>query len=280
MRREPRITGRARQVVALAAILVAVGLLLIVLDGRNLLDPVKGPAGRAIAPVSGALSDLGQRIAPSPRGDAELMAELDAVTEERDRLIAENARLKEQVADIEGLQAQLEFKQVHPELQVLQANVVSRDPQSLEKFVIIDRGADDGIEVGMAVVSPNFLVGQVVEVDPTRSKVLLVIDSAFQTGAVLQSSRGAGILYGRWQYGDRAIMRHVPLETEVTPGELVVTSGLTDLIPAGLVIGSTHELERDALRNEIEISVIPLVDFETLRRVTVIVGAPDAAGEE
>jgi cell shape-determining protein MreC len=57
-----------------------------------------------------------------------------------------------------------------------------------------------------------------------------------------------------------------------------VTSGLTELIPAGLVIGSTHELERDALRNEIEISVVPLVDFDALRRVTVIVGAPDQAG--
>jgi rod shape-determining protein MreC len=201
------------------------------------------------------------------------MAELDAITEERDRLVAENARLKEQVADIDELRERLEFKQAHPELQVIQANVISRDPQSLEKFIIIDRGSGDGVAVGMAVVSPNFLVGQVVEVDPNRSKVLLLIDSAFQTGAVLQNSRGAGIVYGRWQYGDRAVMRHVPLETETAPGELVVTSGLTAGIPEGLVIGTTNELERDQLRNEIEISVIPLVDFDTITTVTVIVGA-------
>lgn len=275
MRQEPRISGRARNVAALALILVAASLLLIVLDGRNLLDPVKGVTGSIIAPISRELSNLGQRIAPGPRGDDELMAELGAITDERDRLLAENARLKEQVADIAELQAQLEFKQEHPELQVLQANVISRDPQSLEKFIIIDRGSNDGVEVGMAVVSPNFLVGQIVEVDPNRARVLLVIDSAFQTGAVLQTSRGAGILYGRWQYGDRAVMRHVPLETEVTQGELVVTSGLTAAVPPGLIIGTTQEFERDELRNEIEISVIPLVDFETLRRVTVVIGAPE-----
>jgi rod shape-determining protein MreC len=273
MRQEPGVANRARQAAVLAVLLVAASLLLIVLDGRNMLDPVKGVVGIVIAPVSRGLSDLGQRIAPGPRGDAELMAELDAITEERDRLLAENARLREQVADIDELREQLEFKQAHPELQVLQAGVISRDPQSLEKFIIIDRGSGDGVEVGMAVVSPNFLVGQVVEVDPNRAKVLLLIDSAFQTGAVLQSSRGAGIVYGRWQYGDRAVMRHVPLETETAPGELVVTSGQTAGIPAGLVIGTTNELERDALRNEIEISVIPLVDFDTLTTVTVIVGA-------
>jgi len=265
---------RARQVFLLMGSLVALSLLLMVLDSRDVLDPVKGVAGDMIAPVSRALTEAGTglNIGGERLGDSELARELEAVRAERDRLFAENAMLREQVAEIDQLRAQLGFQQAHPELSSVTANVIGRDPEGTEKYILIDRGSADGLRVGMPVVSPDFLVGEIVEVDANRSKVLLVIDAAFQTGARLQVSRGTGIVYGQWQTGGRAEMRHVPIETEVNPDEVIVTSGASLLIPEGLVIGRILEIHRDELGSEITISVLPLVDFDELETVTVVTG--------
>lgn len=252
--------------------MLALSALLIVLDSRNSLDSPKGLSGEIITPLTNAVSNLGERVRGVRSSDSELQSELDEIKTQRDTLLAENARLYELVAEVDQLREQLDFQHTRPELEILSANVISRDPLSLEKFIVIDRGSDQGVEVGMAVVSPQFLIGQVVEVDPGRSRVLLLIDNGFQTGAQLQISRGAGVLYGRWQSGGRAEMRHVPLDTDVVSQELVVTSGVTEGIPEGLIIGQIEDLHRDELGNEITISVIPLVDFDDLQTVSVILG--------
>ncbi|MFW6074718.1 MAG: rod shape-determining protein MreC [Chloroflexota bacterium] len=270
--RDSQVVGRARQIGMLVFTLIVASLLLITLDNRQVLDPVKDIFGQAVAPAGRALSGIDSPIAGEPVGDAELQRQLQELEAERDGLVAENARLREQVAEVDQLREQLGFREAHPELEVTTARVIARDPQSLEKYIVIDRGSNDGIENGMAVVSPNFMVGQVVEVEPNRSRVLLVIDSSFRTGARLQTSRGAGIVYGLWQSGGRAEMRHIPLDTEVVPDELVVTSGESEGIPEGLVIGRISDLEREELGNQIIVSVLPLVDFDSIETVTVITG--------
>lgn len=269
---DSRTESRTKQIIGLVSVLISLSLALILLDNRDMLDPVKGAAGDVISPVSGYFNDVGDRISGDGPSDSELARELEQVTAERDRLLAENAELTELVSEVEELREQLGFQQSRPELETVTANVLASDPESLEKFLIIDRGSEDGLSVGMAVVSPNFLVGQIVEVDPNRARVRLVVDNSFQTGARLQNSRAAGILYGEWQSGGLAELRHIPLDTEIVQDELVVTSGRTSGIPEGLVIGRILELDRDQLGNEITISVLPLTDFDSLNTVTVILG--------
>lgn len=265
---------RARQVIYLAASLLALSLLLTVLDGRDMLDPVKSLASGFITPISRTLTDAGSSLNSdsSSASESELQQRLEDVTRERDELAAENARLREMVAENDELRSQLGFQQTHPELTAVTASVIGRDPSGVEKFILIDRGSNDGIKVGMAVVSPAFLVGEVIEVDENRSKVLLLIDAGFQTGARLQISRGSGIVYGLWQAGGRAEMRHIPIDTEVNPDETIVTSGRSLMIPEGLIIGKILEIHRDELGSEITLSVLPLVDFDALETVTVITG--------
>ncbi|CAN5701402.1 rod shape-determining protein MreC [soil metagenome] len=266
---------RVRQVFYLIASLIALSLFLTVLDGRDMLDPVKGVVGGLISPISQALTSAGSSLGSdgsSVRGDSELARQLEEITRERDELAAENARLREMVVENDQLRSQLGFQQTHPELTTVTASVTGRDPGGIEKFILIDRGSNDGIRVGMAVVSPNFLVGEVTEVDANRSRVLLMIDAGFQTGARLQLSRGTGIVYGLWQAGGRAEMRHIPIDTEVNPDEVIVTSGRSLMIPEGLIIGKILEIHRDELGSEITLSVLPLVDFDSLETVTVITG--------
>jgi rod shape-determining protein MreC len=262
-----------RRNLVIAFVLIFLSLSLILLDARGALDNPRDLLSNVVSPVGNSLTRFGERVrGVGERNDSELEQQLRAVSAERDALLAENARLRELNRDVEQLREQLGFQQARPDLQLLQADVIGRDPQGREQYIIINRGSDDGIRVGMAVVSPNFLVGQVASVESGRSRVLLVIDSSFQTGAWLQAAQQEGIVYGRWQAGGRVVMRHLPIDTQLIEGELVVTSGRTELVPAGLVIGTIEGGIRNPLRNEIELEVVPLADFDNLRTVTVITG--------
>jgi rod shape-determining protein MreC len=262
-----------RHTAILVAGILILSLILIVLDGRDRLDRPKDMVSGLVSPIAGRLTDAGSRLSGGRNAtDEELLAENEQLRSERDTLLAENARLRELEATVEQLQAQLEFQQARPNLTSVPANVISRDPQSREKFVIIDRGSNDGIDIGMPVVSPYFLVGHITEVEPNRAKVTLTVDSAFQIGAILQNSRGMGIVYGRWQAGGRMVMRHIQADTQIEENELVVTSRLTEGIPEGIIIGTVIDIERDELRNEVQVTVNPAVNFDSLQTVTVITG--------
>ena len=268
---------RARQLILLIGSLLVLSLLLIVLDGRDVLDGPKSLVGGLVTPIGRALTGAGSSLNSDSNVDGDVLQQLEDVTRERDELAAENARLRELVAEVDQLRSQVGFEETHPELTAVTAAVIGRDPTGVEKFILIDRGSNDGLEVGMAVVSPNFLVGEVIEVDENRAKVLLMIDAGFQTGARLQISRGSGIVYGLWQAGGRAEMRHIPIDTEVNPEETIVTSGRSLMIPEGLIVGKILEVHRDELGSEITLSVLPLVDFDTLETVTVITGERESS---
>lgn len=265
-----------RRNIILIIVLVSISLLLILLDSRNRLDRPKGLAGTILAPIAGLLTDFGDQIVGLNDNSAtDVDRELADLRDRYDALLAENAQLQEaeqRVAELEGL---LDFQESQPDLSVLSADVLLRDPQSREKIIVINRGANDGVRVGMPVVSPNFFVGQVTEVEPNRARVLLVVDSGFQTGARVQGSDRDGIVYGQWQEGGRVVMRHVPIDTPVRAGEdgdLVVTSGRTEGVPPGLIIGKVLEERQNTLQNEIELEVVPLVDLDNLQAVSVILG--------
>ena len=104
------------------------------------------------------------------------------------------------------------------------------------------------------------------------SKVLLVIDSGFQTGGRLPTARAGGGVYGLWEEGGRVEMRHIPYDVNIDDKEVVVTSGKTAGIPEGLVVGKVMEIRKDQAQNETVVEVLPLVNFDNLESVTVITG--------
>lgn len=284
MRNFPLASSTRRSSILLGT-LVVVALALLLLDSRGLFTAPRRLATTLIDPAAAQLSSLGERIRGSGPSDSELERALDDVTAERDALLAENAELKAIADEVEALNEALQLQQSRPDLTLVYADVVLGDPQSREKFVVISKGSDDGLQVGMPVLSPNFLVGYITEVEANRARVLLVIDSQFQTGARLLDIEGdgaEGIVYGQWQLGGRVIMRHVARDLDVPLESVVVTSGKSVGIPAGLIIGTVHEVHRNDLQNEMELDLVPQVDFDDLRSVAVIVsttGSPPAAPE-
>ncbi len=261
-----------RQTAALVILFVLVAVALIALDNRQTLDPLKTGLQSVVKPVVTWINDTIDRDNPVTSTEVELQQ----VTDERDALLAENAQLKIQLEDVESLRDILDVQEANPGRQLLAANVLNNDPTNLQKFIVIDRGARDGVEIGMAVIDPYYFVGLVTEVEETTAKVTLSIDATSAVGAKLLDSGGVGVVYGRWQYGGRIELRHVDREVVPEDNEIVVTSDAADArtarVPGGLIIGRvTGDAILDNQSDSQTIDVLPAPDFDNLSVVAIII---------
>lgn len=260
-----------RQTLVLIFLFVVVSTGLIVLDSQQRLDWLRSPASQIFSPVTWVFNQVGDGASSIGSGNSsDIETELESVRQERDELLAENAELRMLEEEVEQLRNQLNFQEAFPDLEPVPANVISEDPKGVERILIIDQGREAGIRPGMAVVSPEFFVGQVTAVDENRSRVTLILDASAQMGGMLMESRSEGVVYGRWQAGGLIEMRHIDSDTEIEAGELVVTSGRTARVPEGLIIGQVSDVELDVQGDTQTVALTPMVDFRALQSVTVI----------
>jgi rod shape-determining protein MreC len=261
------------QLTAFVVLLLLIAFALLMLDRRSLLGPFKGAVGRPITAIGHSFASLGDGI----RHFGDRFGNVAALQAENDRLQAENAQLPAadaRVKDLESENAQLtdqaNFAVKFPEYKSVPARVIGRDPTSSEKVLVLDRGSDDGLVVGMPVVSPNFLVGQITDVYPRRSKVRLIIDQDMQIGVLLQDKRNAGVMYGNWQQGGRLIVRHIDRDAQVDIGAQIITSNLTGHIPQGFLVGFVTSVTMDPQTDTQQLEVMPYVNFDTLESVSIV----------
>ncbi|MGI8963635.1 MAG: rod shape-determining protein MreC [Thermomicrobiales bacterium] len=266
-------TVSLRRVIGLILVFVVICGAFIALDRRNSLDPVRSGLNEIVSPISAAF----YRVVDAPDRQSDLERQLEEVTFERDELRAENSQLKADTVELEQLRLMLQVEQDNPEIDLIIANVIGRDPAGIQMFIVIDVGSDDGIREGMAIVSPHYYVGQIVEVSPQESKAMLVIDSSQQIGAMLEDTRGDGVVDGQWQHGGFLTMFHVQPGNSPEEGEWVVTSdsavSQTRQVPPNIRIGQVFgEPELNAQTDTLVIQVRPGVgNFNDLTVVYVAV---------
>lgn len=146
--------------------------------------------------------------------------------------------------------------------------VLAYDPSNWVQAVSINRGSSDGVEVGMAAMTSEGIVGQVTAVGLTSAKVLLITDHSSGVDALLQDGRVRGIVEGA---GRRSLRWRFVLENEeIKPGERLVTSGMDGVYPAGLFIGRVLSVERSDAGMFQEIEVAPAVNMARLEEVLMI----------
>ncbi|HEV2128219.1 MAG TPA: rod shape-determining protein MreC [Thermomicrobiales bacterium] len=260
-----------RQTLSLVAIFVAVSATLIVMDRRDALDPLREGLISVVEPVASGFAS----IARGPNFESDLERELERVEAERDAALAENANLKAMIAEYEVLDQERVVESQRPELDFLAAKVIGGDPTGTQHFAWINKGSDDGVEVGMAVTDPDFYVGQVVEVTESTAKVMFIVDTSASVGAQLLESGADGIVVGQWQLGGRLLLQNIDRSAEVEEGAVVVTSGAltteTRGVPPNIIIGTVFGEGEPTLRtNEVSYQVRPVVEFESLNTVWVV----------
>jgi len=123
----------------------------------------------------------------------------------------------------------------------IKAQIVGRSADHWWQQIILGRGSNDGIKVNYVVMAPGGVVGRVTAVTPTTSRVLLLSDPSSRVGVTISRSRHMG--YMRGQSTNRAVLEFFDKVPDVRRGDVVATSSLSQLFPAGLPIGRVESID-------------------------------------
>jgi len=149
-----------------------------------------------------------------------------------------NSALESRAAEAQRLAALLEFREAHADAPMLAARVIGGDAAS-GRAIYLDRGERDGVQSNMGVITPQGVVGKVLEVYSGTSQVLLLTDKNSGAGALLANSRAQGAARGT--AGPLLLLDYVSNDQEVALGERVLTSGMDKIFPKDLPLGTVVE---------------------------------------
>jgi rod shape-determining protein MreC len=153
---------------------------------------------------------------------------------ELDKFKVENNFLKNELNMAERAKALAVF-QGHTPSKTVAANIIGSGAGTNSKVVFTDRGSTSGVQRGMAVVTPDGIVGTIIESYPTASEVLLITDPDFAAGVISQKTQVRGTLKG--QGTPLCRVDYVPFEEKVDVGDWLYTSGDDRVFPRGFPVG-------------------------------------------
>ncbi|QGU00048.1 Rod shape-determining protein MreC [Candidatus Syntrophocurvum alkaliphilum] len=230
--------------------------------------------GDAFAPLQRGMNELTDYIAGFNYVFTErrhLMQEIDDLRMDIQELKIENQQLKEFEAEVIRLRQIVEFiDDSQDRYDFIPARVIARSPNNWYKTLTINKGAKHGIEKNMAVINADGLVGRVMNVSNNNSQVYLITDREIAVGSILQETRETnGIVEGT---GDNLSLRmvNIPYYSDVEEGDRVITSGLSEIYPKGILIGYINKITTEPNGLLLSASVIPAVAFDKLEEVLVI----------
>jgi rod shape-determining protein MreC len=198
---------------------------------------------------------------------------LQNASRENEQLRRENDDLKMQVNQLQSkaneadrLALLLNFHKSHENVPMLGARVIATSAGTASATIMLDRGSKDHIKKNMGVITPEGVVGKIVEVYDNTSEVLLLTDKDSGVGAMLGNSRVQSPVGGAGE--PLLVMKYVANDDVVNVGERVVTSGMDKIFPRDLPIGTITDIKPGNPFKSIRIR--PSAHLERLEEVIVL----------
>lgn len=236
---------------------------------QELLGVILTPFQKAAAVVSGGVGTVWEKY-----------TSIDKVMEQNEQLETENAELRQQMVDYDRIKAENEAYKALANIQKKNSNttyvsgfVIGRDP--LDEFggFTLDKGTADGVAVNNAVISDRgYLLGMVVEADPTSCKVMTILHPSFNAAGVVSRTRDNGIITGSADYAadGLCILSNLARSTLSREGDQVITTGLGGVFPPDVLVGVIKELTPEASGKSTLAVIQPGADPRTVRHVFII----------
>jgi len=256
-------------VLTVILILIAASLLILQLGGymNQVQDLISIPITSVQTWISLRYTAIRDMIT-SPRDVASLRARNSELEAEVASLQREVITLQEQITEAEILSALLSYARNEPDNRYIAVEVIGSDTSSFLRSIWINGGSDDGLAYGMPVVTEQGLIGRLVEVRSSLSRIQMVTDPEMTVNVRLQNSRADGVLQA--QINGEILVNLIPQDAELELEEIVLTSGLGGSYPADIPIGTVINIRKRDYELFQQASIEPNVDFEKLEIVLVI----------
>jgi rod shape-determining protein MreC len=183
---------------------------------------------------------------------------------------------QEQIGEASRLREVLELRPILP-FPTMAAQVIAREGVPWFRNVTIDKGQKDGVILNAPVLGVGGVLGRVVAVGPTAAKVQLLLDRDCGVGVRIERTRTTAVVAGQVAFSDSGtselLMKYVPVLADVVVGDVVVTSGLDQIYPKGLVVGRVRSVGKGSGLFK-EVAVQPSANFERIEEVMIATSPP------
>ena len=185
----------------------------------------------------------------------------------------ERQRLLEAEATNQQLQKLLDFRSELPK-GAITATIIANSATSWFQSCVLNKGSADGVRKGMAVVTPLGIVGKVVAVTGRTAKILLLTDPNSGIDVLVQRTRSRGIVSGSLESG--TVLKYMKRSEDVQEGDRLVTSGLDNVFPKGLLVGTVIKVRKQNRGLFQSVEVWPAVQAARVEHVLVVSAQPEA----
>ncbi len=209
---------------------------------------------------------------------------LQNTSHENEELKRENGALKLQITQLQSkageadrLAALLKFRQINMDVPMVAARIIGGSADSASQTIYLDRGERDGIRRNMGVITPDGVVGKVIESYKDTAQVLLLTDEHSGVGAMMVESRVQKPVGGT---GEPLLqLKYVSNEdNSVNPGDRIVTSGTDRIFPGDLPVGTIADIKPGATFKQIRVK--PAANLERLEEVFVLLTIKHLEGKK
>lgn len=220
--------------------LVFLAFIIIILDNFNFLSFPKGAIQSVTAPIQYGLYRTSLGVGKQfefiilARTSAQ---QNKALQEQLALVLSENANLRKKLAETEA------FLNQQNSLSPENFTLLAARPLGISRYLIIDKGLDDGIKQNQTVIYKDNYIGKIVEVSSKKSKVILVSDPDSYLAAFVSnpSGKARGVLSG--QFGTEMILDKILHQEPISKDDLVYSEGTETEIPRGLILGIVSEVK-------------------------------------
>lgn len=204
-----------------------------------------------------------------------------------DALLVENQRLKSQIATLEEeyreytdiskenarLRALLKLSERHSDYKYETANIISWTSSNYASSFTINKGTSSGLELYQGVITEDgYLVGQITQIDYSSATVTTILDSTSSVGALVNETNEVAIVNGDFTLFQDGQMKlsYLQHDTNVIPGDTIITSGKGGIYPQGLVVGYVDRVVNDASGINVYATIDPAAEIQNLTHIFVI----------
>jgi len=242
---------------------------------EEVLTPLRFITGVTITPMQKGINAVGNWVTDKIDMLADirdLQAENEELRTQLDAYQSENKMIMSDTNELNDLRKLYELDSRYPDYEKVAANVISKDSGNWFDTFILDKGSNAGIQVGCNVMAGNGLVGIVTEVGPNYSKVRAIIDDNSNVSAMFLTNSSLCNVIGDEKYMDDGYIRveHIDKDLDVSEGDELVTSNISDKFLPGITIGYVQNLTLDSNNLTMSADLVPAVDFDNIQTVLVV----------
>lgn len=184
--------------------------------------------------------------------------------------VMEIGRLEKEVS---SLKEKLEIKEEFKHFELKYASIIMRDYDNWNETFVIDKGSKDGIEVKMTIIDKNGLVGYVQSVTENTSKIMTILDPTSSVSSQINTVPKPSLCTGDFELKQRRCLKliNIPIDSEISTGDMVYTSGIGEIYKKGIPIGKIIEVKNKKNDMNRYAVVEPFADIVGLTEIAIII---------